>query len=657
MKSIYTYASLLLITTLSYSPQITAQTTWGDSLSVKVEAIVQASPPSIFLKWPADADATNFTIFRKAKGATAWGPSIATVPGSDSTYLDLSSSLNVLYDYKIQMTSVSTPTKYGYLSSGIGVVANSNRGIAILVVEDSYTMNTNYQNALQLFIDDFELDGWFVKTVSVNALDAVSDVKANIVAMYNEDVSNTRLLVLIGNVPVPYSGNLNPDGHPDHQGAWPTDLYYADINGTWTDATINNTTSANALNHNIPADGKFDQTYIPSDVDLQVGRIDLSNMPAFSESEETLLIRYFNKAHAYKTGNLTVGEQALIDDGFTSYTEGFSQNGYNNFSALVGMNNVIKANYFTQLSYSTSTTGTYLWSYGCGGGTYTSASGIGNTTTFAADSLSSIFTMLFGSYFGDWNYTNAFLRAPLAQGNTLTNCWAGRPNWYFNHMAMGENIGYSARLSQNNAALYTPSTLGGLARMVSINFMGDPSLRLTYIAAPTNLVVVEGGNSNQLNWTAGGTEIGYNIYRRYDDSTNFLKLNATLITATTYTDNSLSESGIVHYYVKAVELKTTPSGSYENESLGAKVTAQSTVVVDENTTLEFSLYPNPSHNFIYLKSSTSLNSTYLIYDTKGALVQDGNAIGDLVKIDISALSKGIYQIQLSDIFTQSFIKE
>jgi hypothetical protein len=31
------------------------------------------------------------------------------------------------------------------------------------------------------------------------------------------------------------------------------------------------------------------------------------------------------------------------------------------------------------------------------------------------------FTMLFGSYFGDWDSQDNFLRAPLAQGLTLTN--------------------------------------------------------------------------------------------------------------------------------------------------------------------------------------------------------------------------------------------
>ena len=75
------------------------------------------------------------------------------------------------------------------------------------------------------------------------------------------------------------------------------------------------------------------------------------------------------------------------------------------------------------------------------------------------DSLSSVFTMLFGSYFGDWNYQNAFLRMPLTQGNTLTNAWAARPNWHFYHMAMGENIGYSTKLTQNTSSLYVTNSV------------------------------------------------------------------------------------------------------------------------------------------------------------------------------------------------------
>ena len=302
-------------------------------------------------------------------------------------------------------------------------------------------------------------------------------------------------------------------------------------------------------------------------------------------------------------------------------TEGFTQNGYKNFSGLVGRNNIVVADYFTELSYNTSTTGTYLWSFGCGGGTYIGSNGIGTSSNFATDSLSSVFTMLFGSYYGDWNYQNGFLRMALTQGNTLTSAWAGRPNWHFYHMAMGENIGYSTQLTQNNSTAYvTNSIYTFFGKVKSINLMGDPTLRNHYVIQPTNLTISSTGFSNTLSWSAGGAEVGYNIYRRYSDSTNFVKLNSTLIASTTYSDNSLSTPGTVYYYVKAVEKRITPSGTYDNESLGLKsngavvigsplsaiATIQNSSLCVGNSTQLFSNSINGTGTYTYSWSSTPI---------------------------------------------------
>ena len=70
---------------------------------------------------------------------------------------------------------------------------------------------------------------------------------------------------------------------------------------------------------------------------------------------------------------------------------------------------------------------------------------------FAASDPQVVFTMFFGSYFGDWDSQNNFLRAALATTNyTLTSAWVGRPYWHFHHMALGETIGFSTRVTQNN---------------------------------------------------------------------------------------------------------------------------------------------------------------------------------------------------------------
>jgi hypothetical protein len=335
----------------------------------------------------------------------------------------------------------------------------------------------------------------------------------------------------------------------------------------------------------------------------------------------------------------------LIDEGdFTTMTEGFAQNGFINFSGLVGRTNIVVNDYFTQLSYNTSTSGTYLWSFGCGGGTYTGSNGIGTSSNFATDSLSSVFTMLFGSYYGDWDNQNAFLRMPLTQGNTLTNAWAGRPNWHFYHMAMGENIGYSEKLTQNNSSLYqTNSIYGFFPQVKSINLMGDPSLRNSYILAPTNLNIVAGGVTNSLSWTGVPLVDGYNIYRRYATSTDFIKLNTSLVTATTYTDNTMPTGGTVYYYVKSVKKKISPSGSFDNESLGIKSSAALvTVGVTENDSdLSFAISPNPS-NGIFNIVTTQAFYNYDICDNLGRIFFTGTSS----QFDINSYANGIYYVKI-----------
>jgi hypothetical protein len=51
---------------------------------------------------------------------------------------------------------------------------------------------------------------------------------------------------------------------------------------------------------------------------LQIGRVDFSNMNKFSESEEQLLRRYLDKNHAWRIGKMQMMEQGLVDNNFPS---------------------------------------------------------------------------------------------------------------------------------------------------------------------------------------------------------------------------------------------------------------------------------------------------------------------------------------------------
>ena len=262
----------------------------------------------------------------------------------------------------------------------------------------------------------------------------------------------------------------------------------------------------------------------------------------------------------------------MIDDNFGYFSgEAFAASGYKNFAPLVGTNSVTAADYFTSM-----TGNSYLWSYGCGGGSYTSASGIGNTSNFASSSLQGVFTMLFGSYFGDWDAPNSFLKAPLAQGNILTCVWSGRPHYQFHHMGLGENIGYGVLLTQNNpAGLYFASPTGITGQWVHNGLMGDPTLRNDVLAPVSNVVATKAGNDCHISWTASPEQnlAGYNIYVKNDSLKSYTKLNNSPITATTYTDYCLQVKSIYSYMVRALKLETTSSGSYYNMSEGISDTA------------------------------------------------------------------------------------
>ncbi|MBL7894954.1 MAG: T9SS type A sorting domain-containing protein [Bacteroidia bacterium] len=540
--------------------------------AVQINAAVQTSTPQITLNWVGNATTTSYQIFRKLKTATSWGAALATLTGTVNQYVDNTVSVGTNYEYRI-IRSGSGYTGYGYINSGINVPVTEYRGKLILLVDSTFITSLNTE--LKRLQEDLEGDGWAVLRHNVLRTATPQHVRSFVQADYALDPTNTKAVFIVGHVPVPYSGNINPDGHPDHLGAWPTDTYYADVNGVWTDVSVTSTTASPARTQNNPADGKFDQSVIPSDLELQVGRADFANLTTFTLTETQLLKNYLDKDHDYRKKVFTVVKRAVIDDNFGYFSgEAFAASGYKNAACMVPTSSITAADYFTSM-----TGNNYQWSYGCGGGTYTSASGIGNTTNFSTANLQGVFTMLFGSYFGDWDSQNNFLRAALAQGKVLTNVWSGRVHYQLHHMGLGENIGYGVKLTQNNiGSLYFGSPTGITGRWIHHGLMGDPTLRNDVVAPVSNVVATKVGNNCNISWTASPEPgiLGYNIYMKNDTNTNYVKVNSTLIAGTTYTDNCLLYKGIYKYMVRAYKLETTPSGSYYNMSEGIADTANST---------------------------------------------------------------------------------
>jgi hypothetical protein len=560
---------LLFFSGLLTAGFINAQT--PQEAAVELWANVQVSPPTVTLNWVGQTS-TAYNISKKLKTASTWTSVATGLSGTTTSFVDNNVSVGTNYEYLVMRTAPTLSYNgYGYINTGIEIPAVENRGKLILMVAN--TVSAALVNEIKRLQDDLEGDGWTVLTTYVSPTASVTAIKAIISATYALDPTNTKALFLLGHVPVPYSGSFGPDAHPDHQGAWPADTYYADMVGTnWTDVSVNVTAGLPARTQNIPGDGKFDQNN-PGVVELQVGRVDLQGMTSFTQTETQLLKNYLDKDHDYRKKVFTATRRAVIDDNFGYFSgEAFAASGYKNFGPLVTPTNVIAADYLTTMANNTS----YLWSYGCGGGSFNSCGGVGVTSNFAGTTnLGGVFTMLFGSYFGDWDIADNFLRAPLCQGKTLTNMWSGRPHLQVHHMGLGENIGYSWRASVNNTGVYYYSYA---QNFIGISLMGDPSLRNDVVAPVSNVVATRIGNNCNISWSASTQTnvLGYNIYMKNDTNQTFTRINTSLIAGTTYTDLCLIYPGIYKYMVRALVLENVPSGTYYNLSEGVADTALNT---------------------------------------------------------------------------------
>jgi len=554
----------LTIGMLLLVPWALTAATLAELAVVPVVATAQASPAQITLTWTLDSNTTSgYVVRRKLPGAFSW-TTLASLAAGTTSYIDGTVTVGIEYEYQIEHST----SCYGYIASGINLPVVDARGAVIVLVDAGQA--TALASELTRLEGDLRGDGWLVLRHDIPSTHTPPQVKALISADHSAYPGQVKSVVIIGHVAVPYAGNIVPDGHtPDHQGAWPADTYYADLSGTWTDTSVNTVGASRSENHNIPGDGKFDQSTIPAASTqpiLAVGRVDLWGFASHTATTETNLLRqYLDRDHAWRTGQITVQRKALVDDGFTASSEAFAQNGWR-LTSLVGAGNVLAADWFTILPSQS-----YLWAYGCGGGSYTSASGVGSTANFfGSGSSNAVFTMLFGSYHGDWDVANSFLRAPLAgNGLGLTCSWAGRPNVYHHRMGMGATIG-EAMAFGTGSAFYTPANYG--ARFVHQALMGDPTLRLHPMLMPSSLAAAPSGSTVTLTWSASADAgLGYHIYRSSGSAVP-TRLTTTPSASLTYSDTGVAV-GTYTYFVRAVRLEATPSGSYINTSIGAAISA------------------------------------------------------------------------------------
>lgn len=536
-----------------------------ESTVLHVEAVVESSPtPRITLSWDSQASGTvyDIVISRRLLGEeepSTWGAPIDTVSYPTTSYIDSSIVVGIAYEYKLHRTHGNVTS---YVASGIEVPLEEERGKIILVVDS--TIAAPLASELTRFELDLVGDGWIVirQDSARDGAGTAEDLKTWIVAKYNEDPENTAMLLLFGHLPIVMSGYSKPDGHDRVPHA--TDLFYGDMNGTWTDSGMN------IKGINIPGDGIYDQNFIPDNLmELQVGRIDMAKMDTWSENEVELLRNYLRKNYFWRHALIADSGKAIFGNENTHLP---MEHGV--LHSLYPTDDVVIVNDWVPEASINS----YTWG---------AEFGDWNGSNYPSYDFKMTFTINFGSNKQKWERTNNPMRAILAMPDFgLTCVWGARPFWFFHHMGMGEPIGYSAYRTQNNFdSDYTKTGPFSFKGGVHLNLMGDPTLRMYPLAAPTQLFVNNTNGNNTLTWTASTDQVlGYYVYRASDAKEPFTRLSATLITSTSYTDKR-TPAGTSHYMVRAIRLEDVTTGSYYNSSQG--VFASGGSATGETVTVNF----------------------------------------------------------------------
>ena len=243
----------------------------------------------------------------------------------------------------------------------------SNRGRALLLVDE--TLAPHLTASLARYRADLIADGWEVvqhpvpRHVDADPQDfdcrrydaeALPKNRANLLAIkslirreYEAHPGRTQVAVLIGHPTIPQSGWAAEDGHVNcedpagiHLGAWPADLFYGDLTGTWTDTQSFKTGCPDCprsqcvycILGNEAGDGRWDQNDLPREpdgspgrIEVPLGRIDFARLSHFDsrfadlkgnpknalEVEVALLDRYFDKAWRYRRGLIPFQDSAI----------------------------------------------------------------------------------------------------------------------------------------------------------------------------------------------------------------------------------------------------------------------------------------------------------------------------------------------------------
>ncbi|MCW3977630.1 MAG: C25 family cysteine peptidase [Candidatus Bathyarchaeota archaeon] len=158
--------------------------------------------------------------------------------------------------------------------------------VAILVQKDEYAILRPY---LKQYAADIADAFSFKIKIFKGSWSTPFDARSKLQKIYQS--FNVSGCILVGNIPIAYymAEYDLPQGHIVH--AFPTDLYYMDLDGTWIDDN---------------EDGIFEERIDPDTIEIWVSRI---KTPI---DDLNLIIDFFEKNHEYREGMLEVPHRVMM---------------------------------------------------------------------------------------------------------------------------------------------------------------------------------------------------------------------------------------------------------------------------------------------------------------------------------------------------------
>ena len=501
----------------------------------------------IELAWPR-AGRGMAQVLRRDLGAT--GPDSWQEIAPPAARLLMQDDLppGVAQEYQVRIDGGDRP-RIGYWVAGTDVPARPDQGIALLIVDD--TLAGDLTPELDLFQSDLTGAGWQVRRhLSPRATGEGAEDISRAMALrrwitqeFRANAKTPHAIILVGRLPIPLTGRVNPDGHGPH--AVPSDLFYADPDGFWP-ATQGPDGTPQLMPSLLPT----------GHIAMQIGRIDFAGLDDHFGGELPLLRAYFDRNHRWRHG-LTGDPRRAYGASPHLLVERYALNN------IVGPDHVVAGGHHD--------TG--------GGGPYLLGVDFGEWSGSTYDKLppsEAIFTINFGSHKHRFDSRNNAMTALLAQPGPLAVGWGGRPSWQLNGMALGDSIGEVHLRTVNNAY---PEQGGMAARNYQltgeydwlappwVNLLGDPTLRPFPLRPVADLRAETGAEGVTLHWTLPEGAEGALLFRADNRDGPYHPLaGGALVTGDSHLDAGAAPGA--WYMVRAQGLAHVHAGSFHRLAQG-----------------------------------------------------------------------------------------